>query len=65
MLCDADTWGRLYTALKPHIQTGWVMVEGDSWDTLRHIRLSDPEGFLFSNVVLVDCFRVLDQAEDA
>ncbi|MEB3290053.1 MAG: radical SAM family heme chaperone HemW [Leptolyngbya sp.] len=63
--CDADTWGRLHRALKPHIQTGWVVIEGDSWDALRHIRLSDPEGFLFSNVVLVDMFRVLDQGEDA
>ena len=63
-LCDADTWGRLHTALKPHIQAGWVVIEGDTWDRLQRVRLSDPEGFLFSNVVLVDVFRVLDQDED-
>jgi oxygen-independent coproporphyrinogen-3 oxidase len=61
-LCDADTWGRLHTALEPHIQSGWVVIDGDDWDTLRQIRLSDPEGFLFSNVVLVDCFRTLEAA---
>ena len=64
-LCDAATWATLYTALKPHIREGWVRLDGDggdgiTWDNLRRIRLSDPEGFLFSNVVLVDCFRQLD-----
>jgi oxygen-independent coproporphyrinogen-3 oxidase len=64
-LCDAATWATLYTALKPHIRAGWVRLDGDggdgmTWDNLRRIRLSDPEGFLFSNVVLVDCFRQLD-----
>jgi hypothetical protein len=39
-------------------------MEGDRWDNLQSIRLSDPEGFLFSNVVLVDVFRVLDQDEN-
>lgn len=66
-LCDAATWARLYAVLQPHIQAGWVVVDGDggdaaAWDQVQRIRLSDPEGFLFSNVVLVDCFRVL--AED-
>lgn len=63
-LCDADTWDKLYAALQPHVESGWVVMEGDRWDTLRRIRLSDPEGFLFSNVVLVDVFRVLDQDEN-
>ncbi|HIK44494.1 MAG TPA: coproporphyrinogen III oxidase [Leptolyngbyaceae cyanobacterium M65_K2018_010] len=58
-LCDADTWARLQQALQPHIQKGWVIVEGQDWHSLERLRLSDPEGFLFSNVVLVDCFRLL------
>ncbi|MGF1566633.1 MAG: radical SAM family heme chaperone HemW [Nodosilinea sp.] len=64
-LCDAPTWERLYQRLQPHIQTGWVVVEsqGDlatvpSLEALQQLRLTDPEGFLFSNVVLVDCFRL-------
>lgn len=66
-LCDAATWAQLYAVLQPHIQAGWLVVDGDggdaaAWDQVQRIRLSDPEGFLFSNVVLVDCFRVL--AED-
>ncbi|MFH7242754.1 MAG: radical SAM family heme chaperone HemW [Spirulina sp.] len=59
-LCDADTWAELYAVLKPHLQAGWVVIDGDSWDNVQRIRLSDPEGFLFSNVVLVDCFRQFD-----
>jgi oxygen-independent coproporphyrinogen-3 oxidase len=58
--CPPATWIILYQTLKPHIQAGLVMVEGDSWATLRRLRLSDPEGFLFSNVVLSDCFRAVE-----
>ncbi len=61
-LCDTYTWAKLYAMLEPHIQAGWVVIDGDRWDTVQRIRLSDPEGFLFSNVVLVDCFRVLEDA---
>ena len=59
-LCDAETWAQLHTVLEPHIQSGWVVVDGDCWENLQRLRLSDPEGFLFSNVVLVDCFQQLD-----
>lgn len=63
--CPAATWATLYETLKPHIQKGFVVVKGDTWATLRHLRLTDPEGFLFSNVVLSDCFRALDDLNDA
>jgi putative oxygen-independent coproporphyrinogen III oxidase len=63
-LCPPSTWTILYGALQPHIQQGLVVVEGDSWSTLGRLRLSDPDGFLFSNGVLADCFRVLDPACD-
>ncbi|PSN10953.1 coproporphyrinogen III oxidase, partial [filamentous cyanobacterium CCT1] len=56
-LCNPATWATLRTALDPHVARGWVILEGDTWDTLQGLRLSDPEGFLFSNVVLSDCFR--------
>jgi putative oxygen-independent coproporphyrinogen III oxidase len=58
--CPPATWARLYPALHPHIQRGWVILEGEDWPTLQRLRLSDPEGFLFSNVVLVDCFQALE-----
>ncbi|HZG37569.1 MAG TPA: radical SAM family heme chaperone HemW [Nodosilinea sp.] len=62
--CPPETWAILYRTLKPHIQTGLVMAEGNTWDTLRHLRLTDPKGFLFSNVVLSDCFRSLEDLGD-
>ncbi|MFN7245537.1 MAG: coproporphyrinogen III oxidase, partial [Microcystis sp.] len=37
--------------LEPHKQRNLVIIEGDS-----RVRLSDPEGFLFSNLVLTDLF---------
>ncbi|MGB3311301.1 MAG: radical SAM family heme chaperone HemW [Nodosilinea sp.] len=63
--CSPETWAILYQALQPHIQTGLVIAEGDTWATLRCLSLSDPEGFLFSNVVLSDCFRALEDLSDA
>ncbi|MBD1914458.1 MULTISPECIES: radical SAM family heme chaperone HemW [Cyanophyceae] len=59
-LCDPTTWAALNEALNPHVAQGWIMIEGDTWATLQRLRLSDPEGFLFSNVVLSDCFRAIE-----
>lgn len=64
-LCNPATWATLRTALNPHIAQGWVMLEGDTWSTLQRLRLSDPEGFLFSNVVLSDCFRAIEDLAEA
>ncbi|PZV06466.1 MAG: coproporphyrinogen III oxidase [Leptolyngbya sp.] len=64
-LCDSTTWATLRTALTLHIAQGWVMLEGDTWATLQRLRLSDPEGFLFSNVVLSDCFRAIDALQES
>lgn len=63
-LCSPATWDLLHATLQPHIQQGWVIVEGETWSTLRRLHLSDPEGFLFSNVVLADCFRALESGCD-
>lgn len=48
-----ETLDRLLTRLEPFQQKGWVEIEP------HRIRLTDPEGFLFSNVVLVDLFDAL------
>ncbi len=61
-LCDAATWQRLYEILQPHIQRGWVVVQGGSWADLEVLRLSAPEGFLFSNQVLASCFALEELA---
>ncbi|MBD2231086.1 radical SAM family heme chaperone HemW [Phormidium tenue] len=63
-LCDSATWDTLIAALHPHIAQGWVILEGDAWDTLQRLRLSDPDGFLFSNVVLSDCFRAIEDLQE-
>ncbi|WP_431191068.1 radical SAM family heme chaperone HemW [Leptolyngbya subtilissima] len=63
-LCDPTTWDTLRSALNLHIAQGWVILDGDTWDTLQRLSLSDPEGFLFSNVVLSDCFRAIDDLVD-
>ncbi|PSR19633.1 coproporphyrinogen III oxidase [filamentous cyanobacterium CCP3] len=63
-LCSPATWATLHQTLKPHIEQGFVIAEGNTWDDLHCLRLSDPEGFLFSNVVLSDCFRALEDLRD-
>lgn len=61
---------QIWIALKPHYQKGWVEVVGVHQEaielknakTLPHtgqLRLSDPEGFLFSNTILADLFGQL------
>jgi putative oxygen-independent coproporphyrinogen III oxidase len=43
----------IYKCLQPYLEKGWVEVVG------RRLRLSDPQGFLFSNVVLAELFKEL------
>ncbi|HYW18272.1 MAG TPA: radical SAM family heme chaperone HemW [Nodularia sp. (in: cyanobacteria)] len=44
---------KIHQCLQPYLKKGWVeVVEG-------RLRLSDPQGFLFSNVVLADLFEKL------
>ena len=47
----------ILTCLQPHQQKGWVQITDRSRDA--RIQLTDPEGFLFSNVVLSDLFEAL------
>ncbi|WP_017299267.1 radical SAM family heme chaperone HemW [Nodosilinea nodulosa] len=63
-LCPASHWPRLYKALQPHIENRLIVIEGQTWDTLCQLRLTDPEGFLFSNVVLADCFRAIEDQDE-
>jgi len=67
--CDAATWKRLYHYLHAHIERGWVILETVDRQpiqssgppplaSVQRLRLTDPEGFLFSNVVLADVFQL-------
>ncbi|MEP0910911.1 radical SAM family heme chaperone HemW [Leptolyngbya sp. ST-U4] len=48
---------QILACLNPHQQRGWVEITNG--DRTSRIRLSDPEGFLFSNVILSDLFESL------
>jgi len=48
-----DQVKKIYKCLQPYLDQGWVKVVGG------RIALSDPQGFLFSNVVLADLFDQL------
>lgn len=58
-----ETLERLWTCLQPYYQKGWVEVVGTMFDdrlpSQGRLRLSSPDGFLFSNVVLADVFSQL------
>jgi oxygen-independent coproporphyrinogen-3 oxidase len=41
--------------LQPYLHQGWVKLEGEK------LRLSDPDGFLFSNVILAKLFAELGE----
>ncbi|MBD2491180.1 radical SAM family heme chaperone HemW [Aulosira sp. FACHB-615] len=45
--------GEIYQCLQPYIEKDWVKV------TEGRLQLTDPEGFLFSNVILADLFNQL------
>ncbi|NJN04368.1 MAG: coproporphyrinogen III oxidase [Leptolyngbyaceae cyanobacterium SL_1_1] len=55
----SETVERLQKRLRPYIQQGWVEIVAAGATSAR-LRLSDPEGFLFSNVVLTALFEEFD-----
>jgi putative oxygen-independent coproporphyrinogen III oxidase len=73
----ADKFGqktvdKIWNCLQPYRLQGWVeivrsdglianFVEGDLLPLSGNLRLSDPEGFLFSNTILSDLFRQLGE----
>ncbi|KJH73674.1 coproporphyrinogen III oxidase [Aliterella atlantica CENA595] len=52
-ICDEPTLRRILQCLQPYQKQGWVDVEDG------YMRLTDPEGFLFSNVILAALFEKL------
>ncbi len=53
---------RVLSCLEPYRQRGWVRL--DDWQAeTAQIRLTDPEGFLYSNVMLSDLFKALAEVE--
>jgi oxygen-independent coproporphyrinogen-3 oxidase len=51
---------RVLQILQPYMKTGWVVIENAS-GTEEQLKLTDPEGFLFSNVVLTALFEQFDE----
>ena len=60
---------QILTCLQPYVQQGWVQLSssdnqplqcpGERESTIEQLKLSDPEGFLFSNTILSTLFSVL------
>ncbi|MFB2835593.1 radical SAM family heme chaperone HemW [Floridanema evergladense] len=55
------TLEKIWHCLQPYYQTGWVEISVNN-DTNR-LKLTDPEGFLFSNTVLAALFSYLENTE--
>ncbi|MBV9389774.1 MAG: coproporphyrinogen III oxidase [Chroococcidiopsidaceae cyanobacterium CP_BM_ER_R8_30] len=69
----SQVWGRatlekIWSCLKPYQKQGWVELVGKNGQvipdaeallTARELRLTDPEGFLFSNIVLAALFAAV------
>ena len=64
------TLALLWHCLQRYIECGWVVVAAESEQAIARptclpsrgwLRLSDPEGFLFSNTVLAELFRTFDK----
>ena len=54
---DRHTVKKIWSCLKPYCDRGWIEVVGNVPET---VRLSDPEGFLFSNTILAALFEKLE-----
>lgn len=59
-----ETLDRIWRCLQPYIQQGWVDVSdthnpANTLPPIGQLRLSDPEGFLFSNTILAALFHDL------
>ncbi|MBM0740135.1 coproporphyrinogen III oxidase [Phormidium sp. CLA17] len=55
---------RVWQRLQPYCKTGWVAIEPENaieMAAIERIKLTNPEGFLFSNVVLTDLFEEFEE----
>ena len=55
----AERVTQLQKCLQPYRQQGWIAADGEQATV---VRFTDPEGFLFSNVVLIKLFETFDAA---
>jgi coproporphyrinogen III oxidase-like Fe-S oxidoreductase len=53
----AERVAQLQKCLQPYWRQGWIAIDGEP---ATGVRFTDPEGFLFSNVVLVKLFETFD-----
>ena len=66
----SKTLEKIWHCLQPYYQTGWVEILGNnganiSLNPTGRLKLTDPEGFLFSNTVLAALFSYLEKTEAA
>ena len=53
---DKSTLDKIWNCLQLYNRRGWIEVIDDD-KTITRLRLSDPEGFLFSNTILSTLFE--------
>ncbi|MGA9378317.1 MAG: radical SAM family heme chaperone HemW [Phormidium sp.] len=69
-----ETLDKIWQCLQPHYQKGWVKISANNNSNISlspseklpatgRLKLTDPEGFLFSNTVLADLFSNLEKKE--
>ena len=66
----SKTLEKIWHCLQPYYQTGWVEILGNNGANIclnptGRLKLTDPEGFLFSNTVLAALFSYLEKTEAA
>jgi putative oxygen-independent coproporphyrinogen III oxidase len=57
-----QTLQKIWDCLQPYYEQGWVEIDGNAVDMLPkfvRLKLTDPDGFLFSNTVLAALFEAL------
>ncbi len=64
------TWARVWECLQPFQAKGWLVITSDRNAAIDpssaplpksgRLQLTDPEGFLFSNVILVSLFEAFE-----
>ena len=56
---DQITQAKIWSCLQPYHRQGWIEIIDNDRDQTQ-LRLSDPEGFLFSNTILSTLFEKLE-----
>lgn len=57
----SETVNKLIVALQPYIDQQWVQITPDAHQSWGQLKLTDPEGLLFSNTILAKIFSIFSE----